>query len=122
MNFVRFVVTLVIAGVVGILGYQAGVAQGLAQAGGTVATAPYYVAPFGFGFGFFGLLFTVLLLFLLFGLGRALFWGGRWGGYGHPGRPGPWGDRERMLEDWHRRAHGEPTTETARPAQPPDRA
>ncbi len=107
MNVIGILVTLVIAAGIGIGGYQLGLAQGLASAGGAVApVAPYYLAPFGFGFGFFGLLFPLLFLFLIFGLGRALFWGGRWGGHGY-GDHGPWGDRRAMLEEWHKRAHGE---------------
>jgi putative membrane protein len=41
--------------------------------------APYYWFPFG---GFF---FAIFWLFIIFGLGRWLFWGGRWG-YHYPRR------------------------------------
>ncbi len=119
MNAPRIVVALLVAAGIAELGYQAGLAQGLAQGGGAIVTAPYYVAPFGFGFGFFGLLFPLLFLFLIFGLGRALFWRG-WGGHGHAGGPRRWGDPQVMLEEWHRKAHGE-TAETSRPA-PPERS
>lgn len=70
----------------------------------------------GFGFPIFGLLFGILLIFLIFGLIRAAFGFGRWGGpphggppwgYGGPSGPGGWGGRRDFLEDWHRRAHGE---------------
>ncbi len=98
------VLTIAIAIGIGAIGYNAGLAQGLADSGRAVV--PFYGAPFGFGFGFLGLLFPLLFLFLFFGLARALFWRGPWkGGAGYG--PHQWGDRERMLEDWHRRAHGE---------------
>ncbi len=85
---------------VGAGAYQAGLAQGVATAGqGVTAAVPYgYYHPFGFGFGFLGLLFPVLFIFLLF----AAFRGAR-GGRGH------WRDRVGMLEDWHRQAHRDQT-------------
>jgi len=88
------IAALVIAAAVaiGIGAYNAGMAQGLAQAGQAVAAAPPGAPPaFHFGFfPFFGLLFFFFVL-------RALFWGGRWGyrrgwGYGHqPPSPPPAG-------------------------------
>lgn len=94
---------LVLGAVAGV-GYQVGIATGAAVAGAAgvpaVAAYPYYWHPIGFGFfPFFGLLFPLLFILLLFGLGRALFWGGRGPGYGkHWGGP-------RMLDEWHREAH-----------------
>ena len=87
--------------------------------------------PFGFGFSIFGLLFGLFFLFVIFGLIRAILWGGHrgWGpgGRGGPGRWGeprhhgsdasyernPWIDRfGPSFEEWHRRAHGpEPAKE-----------
>ncbi len=98
--FIAIVAILLIGGVAEVA-YQAGVAAGAAAgaAGTAVAAYPYYGHPFGFGFGFFGLLFPLLFLFLIFGLGRALFWSGpRWGGYGRGGGP-------RMLDEWHHEMH-----------------
>lgn len=144
---VFLVIVLVIGG--GILvntAYQAGLSTAVATAaanGGTTVVAPAYGwgygmgygwHPFGFGFGIFGLLFGLFFLFLVFGLIRAIFWGGRrgwgpggWGGpsgwYGPGGRgpgghgPGGYADRSRdernpwidrfgpSFEEWHRHAH-----------------
>src|SRR5262249_41357489 len=64
--------------------------------------------PFFFPFGF---LFFPLAFFLFFGLMRAIFWRGRWGG------GGPWGgDPRSRFDEWHRQAHqstntGEPRAE-----------
>ncbi len=111
----RVLLTLVlIAGAVGVgvYVYNAGVAQGMADSGKLVAPAPgsvpypYYGGPFffrpwGFGFGFLGLLFPLLFFFLLFALLRGLWWGGRWGRYRRHWE----GDVPPMFEEWHRRAH-----------------
>lgn len=101
MRVTAILVTVAIAVAVAALGYQAGLAQGLAASG---AVAPIAYAPWGFGFGVFGLLIPILFLFLFFGLARAAFWGGRWGG-GHGHRA--WDRTPPMFEEWHRRAHGE---------------
>ena len=80
------------------------------------APAVYYPGPYvghpwgwGGGFGFFGIFFWILGIFLIFGLIRAAFGFGRWG---HGGRdwgnhygPGGYGGPRRHLEDWHRQAH-----------------
>jgi hypothetical protein len=104
--------------------YQAGLARGLAEGGQVAAPGqgvppgqgqpgprpypyygPYYGhGPWGFGFGFFGFLFPLLFIFLIFALLRGLFWGG-WRG-GPPGAYGGWGRGvPPMFEEWHRRAH-----------------
>ena len=126
---VSFLVGLIIVGLlvgVGVGIYQAGVAQGVVDAGRLPAGAVVPVAGYGYGwgfhgFGFLGLLFPILFLFLIFGLVRAAFgrgrhygpgWGGRggWGkGYG-PGFGGPeaWREeRERQISDLHKRLHDE---------------
>lgn len=116
-----------IAGI-GFFAFRAGVAQGSpitvqAPSGETVpAPYPYYGygmpfhRPFGFGFGFgcFGPLLALFLLFIALRSFRFLFWGSRWG-WGHHYR-GPWGHNWEngvppMFEQWHKRAHGEPTEE-----------
>jgi len=117
-------VFVAILGGIGVSIYNAGVTAGLAQsgavAGGAVAPYVYYGtwhAGF-FGFGFLGLLFPILFLFLIFGLIRAAIFGGRrgWGpgghgwhgGHGWQSGQGPeaWrSDRERAMADLHRRLH-----------------
>ncbi|MBI3749604.1 MAG: hypothetical protein HY262_12290 [Chloroflexi bacterium] len=78
--------------------------------------------PFGWGFSIFGLLFGLFFLFIIFGLIRAIFWGGHrgWGPNGWGGGAGPRGrgwdaryDRNPWIErfgasfeEWHRQAHG----------------
>ncbi len=101
MNGMRIAIGLIIAFIAGVAGYELGLTQTIAAGGAAVPVAPYYFAPYHFGF--FGLLFPLLFVFLIFGLGRALFWGG------HGYRRGPWADREAMLDDWHKRQHGDPT-------------
>ncbi|MEA2608502.1 MAG: hypothetical protein QOJ75_745 [Chloroflexota bacterium] len=138
-------------GLVANAAYQAGLNTAVTTAvasGGTVAPVvvpPYGYGygygwhPFGFGFGIFGLLFTLFFVFIVFGLIRAILFGGRrgWGrgGWGGPGRwggptgpgsqggPGdhghgkgygnPWMDRfGPSFEEWHRQAHSsEPSSE-----------
>ena len=123
-----------LAGGVGWLAYNAGVARGLADSSKVALPAtgavpyPYWGGPFFWGWGlgplnclliFFGFgLFFLLLRVLLWGSWRAgwrrSFGHGAWGG---PGRP--WGahpDWEKgyppFAEEWHRRMHGqgEPST------------
>ena len=101
---VRALVALALIGVVVLIGvnvYDAGVAQGIADAGRTAVSSGqpvpvvYYPGPhWGYGgFGLFWPIFWILGLFLLIGLFR----GGR----------GKWGGHRDRLEDWHRHAHQE---------------
>jgi hypothetical protein len=101
----RAIAALVLIGIVALIGvnlYEAGVAQGIADAGRTAVSSSqpvpvvYYPGPhWGYGgFGFFWPILWIVGLFLLFGLLR----GGR----------GRWGGHRDRLEDWHRRAHQEP--------------
>lgn len=77
---------------------------------------PFLHAPF-FGFGCFGILIPLFLLFLAFGAARRMIWGPRWG-WRHM-RHGPWGEKgpgsadfvPPMFTEWHRRAHGEAPAE-----------
>jgi hypothetical protein len=107
----------VLAGI-GIGIYNAGVNEGLTQAALAAQAAgedpavvvPPYAGPYGYGygwggpgFGFFGFLFAILFLFLIFGLVRAAFGWGRWGGGGR-GRGG-WGGREERIAEYHRELH-----------------
>ena len=130
-----FFMTLLFVGVLIAIGagiYQAGVAQGVIDAGRFPAAAAVPVAGYdgyhGGGFGFLGLLFPLLFLFLLFGLIRAAFsrgrgwghhgygrgfgpgWGGGWdkGGGTEGGGPAEWREeRDRRMADLHRRLHEE---------------
>jgi hypothetical protein len=123
-------------GLIATSAYQAGLHTAVttvATDGATVVT-PVVVPGYGYGygwgfggpgFGFFGFLFGLFFLFLIFGLIRAMFWRGRgygrgWGpgGYGGwgkdwgPGGPNdpsgtnPWQSRaHQTFDDWHREAH-----------------
>lgn len=116
--------TLLFVGVLLAIGggiYEAGVAQGIIEAGRVPAGAAVaYGHGWGWGFhpsGFFGLLFTLFFLFLLFGIIRAIFgFGGRERGWSHKhdgewrgwDGPGSWREeRERRMADMHRRLHEE---------------
>ncbi len=133
-SIARLVLTLVIIGgavFLGVGAYNAGVSQGLAQAGQVVvAPGGYPIGPYiggygwghGFGFGIFGFLGTLFFIFLIFALLRAAFggrrgrhgwggpggWGGpsgpgSWGGPGDPRGRSPWESRAREIHDeWHR--------------------
>lgn len=91
-----------LATLVGIVAYNAGVSHGLVQSGqwtgdpGAFRLYGWY-RPWGVGF-FFPFLFFGLWFFAL----RGLFWGGPWRRYRY------YGDRYEMppaFEDWHKRAH-----------------
>jgi hypothetical protein len=122
------------ATILGVTAYNAGVSAGLAQnvaeSGGSVVVAPGYApAPYvgwgygwGGGWGFFGFIGTLIFIFLVFGLIRAAFgWGRGWGrgGYGPSGygrgwdhRHGndAWNDRVREVHDELHRTGGQPPT------------
>ncbi|HKY50326.1 MAG TPA: hypothetical protein VJP45_03635 [Candidatus Limnocylindria bacterium] len=104
MNAFRAFLFVIALLAVGFVAYQMGLSQGLATTvpAGT-APLPYYAYPhwgFGFGFGIFGLFFTLFFLFLIFAAIRAAAGGGHHGGRG-------WGDRRSRLEELHRELHGE---------------
>ena len=120
-------IAVVLVGI-GVGAYNAGISQGIVEAGRVPAgaTVPagygygYGYHPGFFGFGFLGLLFPILFLFLLIGIARAAFGGGRrggWGGGWGPGGPGGPGtgrngwheERERRMADLHQRLHDEQT-------------
>jgi hypothetical protein len=126
---VSFLFALILVGVlVGVGGgiYQAGISQGIVDAGRVPAGGIVPVAGYGWGFhGFLGLLFPILFLFLIFGLLRAAFSRGRgWGPrrHGYYGHGQGWGrsmssefdgpdgwraERERRIAELHQRLHDE---------------
>ena len=94
--------------------------MGALPANGT-APAPYPYYGWGlwhpwpfFGFGCFGPLIALLFLFLAFRALSFLFWGPRWGRWGHMRRGWRhgWDDEDDvppMFREWHDRAHGQTT-------------
>jgi len=134
----RHIVLRILAGLVllaaiagiGFVAYQAGIAHGVAAniqvpvADTTGSPYLFHGMPYGHfmwfpGFGLFGLLIPLFLLFLAFGAMRRLIWGPRWGwghmpgpmgqhgpeGYSPMGR-GPWGEGiPPIFSEWHRRVH-----------------
>jgi hypothetical protein len=120
-----FVLVLIVAVVgAGALGFNLGLAQGLAGApvvAPATGAAPYvygapwlFYRPFGFGFGFLGCLFPLVGFLIFFSLLRLVFWRGGWrGGMHHR----DWSQSvPPAFEDWHRRAHSGSTTDAARPS------
>lgn len=119
-----FLSLALIAGAAGLgyMVYNAGVAQGAAQAGGQLAPSaglamPHYGYPmwhYPFGFGFLGCLAPLFFLFLVFFAFRMVFgFGRRWHGGPWGWHRGPWGSDEmrarfrEKAERWHREMHGE---------------
>lgn len=134
--FLSILFALVLVGVLAGVGtqvYQAGVAQGIIDAGRFPAGATVPVVGGYHGPDLLGLLFPILLLFLLFGLIRGAFmhgrgWdhrgSGRHGGWGcdwdrderREGGPGSWREqRERRMADLHRRLHESDGTDVGSP-------
>ena len=99
------VVAILAAIAIGVGAYNFGVSEGLEESG----RAGAFVRDEGPRFVHFpfGLILFPLLLFGIFALARAAFWGPRWDGPGGP----PWAyehwtkQRNEMFEDWHRRLH-----------------
>jgi len=131
-GFFRFIAFLLLVGLLAVVGvsiYNAGVSAGIASdvgraiASGAPIPAGYYTGayvgqPWGYGFGFGGFLIGIFFLFLFFGLIRAAFGFGRWGGHRGPGGYSKWGGHHggprEYLDEWHRERHGE-TPETPAP-------
>ena len=128
--FWRILAALVlIAALVGIGGYaySLGMTQGLAQkvtaTTGTVPAPAFYPWHpfFGFGFGWspFACLIPLLLLFVVFGSFRALFWIRPMGWRHHMMHHGRWGYDENDKEvppffaEMHRRMHATPDWDKA---------
>jgi hypothetical protein len=84
--------------------------------GATVAnTGDTIVIESGRGHGFFpfGIFLIPLFFFLVFGLFRRAWWGGR-GDYYHGGPPS-----SQWLDEWHRKQHQEPQAEADDTNRPP---
>ena len=106
-TFGRLIAGLVLVAILGGVGvsiYQAGFVAGAATSGATVV-APWAGYGWGWGFGHgFGFLGSLLALFIVLGLIRAVVGGGRrgWhghGGWGHRGY-GPTGDVSTREHGW----------------------
>lgn len=118
-RWIALVGALLLAAMVGVAAYQAGVERGIEQSGkivvapppgtGTPASPypypypyPYYGWHRPWGFGFFGFPLFFLFWFLII---RGLFWRRAWyGGAWYDGYGGGCGPRGR-FEEWHRQAH-----------------
>src|SRR5258706_11010552 len=102
------VTVAIVATLVGVFAYNAGVTHGIAQAG-QAAGAPGVFVPYGWyrpwGFGFFPFLFFGLWFLAL----RGLFWGGGWRRHRYYG----YSDLPPAFDEWHRRAHERMTAEPA---------
>lgn len=114
---VAAIALVAVLGGVGIGIYNAGVSEGVAEAARAAQAAgeadavvfPPYLGGYGHGygaggFGFFGVLFGILFLFLVFGLVRAAFGWGRGARYGGPD-PAGWGGRDERIAEMHRELH-----------------
>ncbi len=138
-TFFRFLALVALVAVFlvgGTVVYQAGIAAGLAQAAIEAGNGTTIVVPNGWhgGIGLGGFLLGLIFLFLVFGLFRAVLFGGRRGGHGRWG--GPWGGDWKHADGpsgsamhdrfaaWHREPHGEApsggrgTTDAPRDADP----
>ena len=118
MSMVRGIFTLVGVLIIGLVGYQIGISQNIAQLPASAAPViAYGYAPLHFGLGLFGLLFPILFFFLFIGLvGKAFGHARDWRGHGGHGSHGGWGDRRSRLEEWHREAHGDKPSSTSTPS------
>jgi hypothetical protein len=124
-GLIGFLVTLIVLVTVSAIAYNIGWSEGLGtHVPESAAAAPgYYGYGWHGGFGFFGIFFFLLFIFGIFWLlrlaffGRMMMRGGGWGykggGYGHGVPPGI----EERLQEWHKKAHGEPS---ATPPPPSD--
>ena len=132
-GLVGLLVTVILFVIVGAIAYNVGWSDGVnthLPAATQGDGGPYYYGPhyWGGGFGFFGILWFLLIVFGLlwlfriafFGFGRRMMGGGGWGykgGWGY-GQGGPRSFEDRAQE-WHRRQHGEQPPSGSTPPPPP---
>lgn len=102
---------IVLAALVGVMAFNAGVAHGIAQSGrlpaivapAAGAAPPFvpYAYPYYWGWHpwGFGMCFPFLFLFLIFGVLRMVFWRARW--HAHGG----WRGYQDRFDEWHRQSH-----------------
>src|SRR4051812_41299840 len=127
-TFIASLIALSILAGIGLGIYNAGVAQGIVEAGripaGAAVPVGYgYGYGWGGGFGFLGLLLPIFFVFVIFAIirgvsGHGRRWGQGWnGGSGGPGgyRGGYGESRERWVADMHRRLHESDAGEGADP-------
>lgn len=124
---VRLIAAFLLVGLLaagGYTAYRAGVSQGIAQApevaeaiqqqGVPVAPMVGYGYPHGFGYHHFNpfgaICFSILFLFLFFGLMKMIFFRRMRHGWGHHGHwKKDWeGGVPPMFDEWHKRAHETP--------------
>ena len=126
--------TVILLAIVGAVAYNLGWSDGVnTHLPAATDGAPYFYGYgphfWGAGFGIFGFLWFLFVVFVLFSLLRLVFFGRRMmgGGWGHGrgfygrGYGMPSGIEQRM-QDWHKRAHGEPApaSPSSTPPPPPD--
>jgi len=106
-SFLWVVLTGVIAAIVGVSSYQAGLSPHLPD--GAALTPSYCYEPHFFGCGLFGFLFLLFIFFLLFRILSFGRWAGGRGGWGHGGwKQGGGGVPpaiEERMQEWHKRSH-----------------
>ena len=135
-GFIAFLLLIGLVAAVGVGIYNAGVSAGIASDIGSqissgaqvpiVYTGPYVGQPWGGGIGFFGILFGIFLLFLIFGLIRAAFGWGHYGRHRGGGEYKSWGHHyggpNEYLDQWHRESHGEQAEPPKADSPTPDTA
>ncbi len=113
---------VLIAAIAGVafFAFNAGVATHVQLPANGSGQAPYPYYGYGlwhpfpfFGFGCFAPLIGLFLLFIALRAFSFLFWGPRWGHWGHMHRGWRRGWDEEggvppMFQEWHKRAHGQP--------------
>ena len=119
LRLLSAVVVVAAVGAIAYLAFGAGVAQGASSGLGATTPGqpgayggPYFLHPFPFlGFGCFGPLLALFLLFIALRAVSFAFWGPRWAHWGHMrhGWRHGWDEEGGVpprFREWHDRAHG----------------